>query len=160
MLLISAPHLNEEQSKAVYTMLSMQVKTYVEVHDHPTDKLKGLGALAKFITETYKVFFKRADVGSLIISLNCQTIESLELLWNDSLSGHLDKVAEWYLVTSEMKQRLNLETVNLKTTIEEENYLNCRKVLTGCSGEYKCIFGQSNIMRGAGKLLHFAQLDP
>ena len=50
-LLISAPHLNEEQSKAVYTMLSMQVKTYVEVHDHPTDKLKGLGALVKFITE-------------------------------------------------------------------------------------------------------------
>ncbi|XP_074624513.1 uncharacterized protein LOC141882463 [Acropora palmata] len=134
-LLISAPHLNEEQSKAVHTMLSMQVKTYVEVHDHPTDKLKGLGALAKFITETYKVFFKRADVGSLIIILNCQTIESLEILWNDSLSGHLDKVAERYLVTSEMKQRLNLETVNLKTTIEEENYLNCRKALTGSSGE-------------------------
>ena len=122
----------------------MQVKTYVEVHDHPTDKLKGLGALAEFITETYKVFFKRAYVGSLIIILNCQTIESLELLWNDTLSGHLDKVAERYLVTSEMKQRLNLEKVKLKATIEEENYLNCRKFLTGCSGEYKCIFGQSN----------------
>ena len=154
MLLISAPHLNEEQSKAVHNMLSVQVETYVEVYDHPTDKLKGLGALAKFITETYKVFIKHADVGSLIIILNCQTIESLELLWNDSLSGHLDKVAERYLVTSEMKKRLNLETVNLKTTIEEENYLNCRKALTGCSGEYKCIFGQFNIMREAGKLLH------
>ncbi|XP_044179055.1 uncharacterized protein LOC114951997 isoform X2 [Acropora millepora] len=158
MLLISAPHLNEEQSKAVHNMLSVQVETYVEVHDHPTDKLKGLGALAKFITETYKVFIKHADVGSLIIILNCQTIESLELLWNDSLSGHLDKVAERYLVTSEMKKRLNLETVNLKTTIEEENYLNCRKALTGCSGEYKCIFGQSNVMREAGKLLHFVQV--
>ena len=116
-------------------MLSMQVKTYVEVHDLPTDKLKGLGALGKFITETYKVCFN---------ILNCQTIESLELLWNDTLSGHLDKVAEQYLVTSEMKQRLNLEKVKLKATIEEENYLNCRKVLTGCSGEYKYIFGQSN----------------
>ncbi|XP_015766538.1 PREDICTED: uncharacterized protein LOC107345350 [Acropora digitifera] len=116
-------------------MLSVQVKTYVEVLDHPTDELKGVGALAKFITDTYKVFFKRPEVGSLIIILNCQKIESLELLWNDTLSGHLDKVAERYLVTSEMKQRLNLETVNLKTTIEEENYLNCRKVLTGCSGE-------------------------
>ncbi|XP_067020801.1 uncharacterized protein [Acropora muricata] len=133
-LFISAPHLNEEQSKAVHTMLSMQVKTYVEVHDHPTDKLKGLGALATFITDTYKVFFKRADVGSLIIILYCQTIESLELLWNDSLSGHLDQVAERYLVTSEMKKRLNQETVKLKTTIKKENYLNCRKMLTGCSG--------------------------
>ena len=67
-------------------------------------------------------------------------------------------MAERYLVTSEMKQRLNLETVNLKTTIEEENYLNCRKALTGSSGEYKCIFGQSNIMRGASKLMHFVQV--
>ena len=64
-------------------------------------------------------------------------MDSLELLWNDSLSGHLDKVAERYLVTDEMKKRLNLETINLKTTIEEENYLKCRKVLTDCSGEYK-----------------------
>ena len=147
-LFVSAPDLNEEQSKAVHTMLSMQVKTYVEVLDHPTDELKGVGALAKFITDTYKVFVKRADVGSLIIILNCKKIESLELLWNDTLSGHLDKVAERYLVTSEMKQSLNLETVKLKATIEEKNYLNCRKVLTGCSGEYKCIFGQSNSYYG------------
>ena len=124
-------------------MLSMLVKTYVEVCDHPTDKLKGVGALTTFITENYKVFFKRAVVGSLIIILNCQTIGSLEHLWNDFLSGHLDKVAERYLVTDEMKNRLNLETIKLKTTIEEENYLNCRKVLMDCSGEYecKCLFG-------------------
>ena len=144
-------------------MLSMQVKTYVEVHEHPTDKLKGLGALAKFITETYRVFFKRADVGSLIIILNCHTIESLEHLWNDSLSGHLDKVAERYLVTNEMKKRLNLETINLKTTIKEENYLNCRKILMDCSGEYKYIFGQSNIMGGAGDVVPYMykyELDP
>lgn len=32
---------------------------------------------------------------------------------------HLDKVAEQYLVTDEMKEKLNLETISLKTTIEE-----------------------------------------
>ena len=134
-LLISAPDLNEKQLKKVHAMLSVQVKTYLEVHDHSTDKLKGVGALTKFITKTYRLFFKDAAVGSLIIVLNCQTIESLEHLWSDYLSGHLDKVAERYLVTDEMKERLNLETINLKTNIEEENYLKCRKVLLGCSGE-------------------------
>ena len=94
-----------------------------------------MGALNKFMTENYKLLLKYAAVGSLIIVLNCQRIESLEDLWNDYLSGHLDKVAERYLVTSEMKKRLNLETINLKTTIEEENYLNCRKILVDCSGE-------------------------
>ena len=126
-LLISPPDLNEEQLKAVHTMLSVQVKTYLEVHDHSTDKLKAVGALTKFITETYRLLFKDATVGSLIIVLNCQMIESLDHLWNDFLSGHLDKVAERYLVTDEMKKRLNLETINLRTTIEEQNYLNCRK---------------------------------
>ena len=148
-LLISARDLKEEQSKEFHTILSEQVKTFLEVRDHSTDKLKEVGALIKFITDHYRLLVKYAGVGSLVIVLNCQRIESLELLWNDSLSGHLDKVAERYLVTSEMKQRLNLETVNLKTTIKEENYLNCRKVLIDCSGEYKCLFGQSNIMGGA-----------
>ena len=153
-LLISAPDLNEEQLKAVHTMLSVQVKTYLEVHDHSKDKLKGVGALTKFITETYRLLFKDAAVGSLIIVFNCQRIESLEHLWDDYLSGHLHKVAERYLITDEMKKRLNLETVNLNTTIEEENYLNCRKVLMDCSGEYKCLFGESNIMGGACNVVY------
>ena len=153
-LLISARDLKEEQSKAFHTILSEQVKTHLEVHDHSTDKLKEVGALNKFITENYRLLFKYADVGSLVIVLNCQRIESLEHLWNDSLSGHLDKVAERYLVTDEMKERLNLETINLKATIEEKNYLNCRKALMDCSGEYKCLFGQSNIMGGACNVVY------
>ena len=60
-LLISAPNLNEEQYKAVHTMLSVQVETYLEVHDHSTDKLKG--ALTKFITETFRLLFKDPAVG-------------------------------------------------------------------------------------------------
>ena len=50
-------------------------------------------------------------------------------------------MAEQYLVTDEMKEKLNLETISLKTTIEEENYLQCREFLMEhsgllCSGEY------------------------
>ena len=153
-LLISARDLNEKQSKAFHTILSEQVEAYLEVHDHSTDKLKEVGALTKFIRENYKLLLKYAVDGSLIIVLNCQRIESLEHLWDDYLSGHLDKVAERYLVTVEMKKRLNLETINLKTTIEKENYLNCRKVLLDCSGEYKCLFRQSNIMGGACNVVY------
>ena len=153
-LLISARDLKEEQSKEFHTILSDQVKTYLEVHDHSTDKLKEVGALIKFITKHYRLLFKYTGVGSLVIVLNCQRIESLEHLWNDFLSGHLDKVAERYLVTVEMKERLNLETINLKTAIEEENYLNCRKVLMDCSGEYKRLFGHSNIMGGACNVVY------
>ena len=83
-------------------------------------------------------------MSSLIITFECQSLKSLELLWSDYLSGHLDKMAEWYLVTDEVKEKLNLETIRVKTTIEEENYWNCRKVLTESSGKYKQNQSQSH----------------
>ena len=80
-------------------------------------------------------------VVSVIIILDCPTLESLDRLWSDYISGHLDKNAKRYLVTAEMKKRLNLETVCLKTTITKENYFNCRKALMELSsissGEFK-----------------------
>ena len=47
----------------------------------------------------------------------------------ERLSGHLDKVAERHFLTGEMKKKLNLDTICLKTTLAEENYLNCRGAL-------------------------------
>ena len=62
-------------------------------------------------------------------------------LWNDYLAGHLDNLAERYLVTNEMKKKFDLETVSLKTTILEEDYLNCKEALmelrSTYSGEFK-----------------------
>ena len=123
-------------------MIDKQVQAFAEFQDHSTDKLKGVGAMTAAIVTNYGLLFERFDKGSLIIIFNCQSLQSLEHLWSDYLSGHLDKMAEQYLVTNEMKEKLNMETIRLKTTIEEENYLQCRKVLMErssvlCSGEYK-----------------------
>ena len=122
-------------------MLASQVQTYAESQDHSTDKQKGVGAMTESIVRTYELFLENVHMGSLIITFNCQSLKSLEHLWSDYVSGHLDKMAEQYLVTDEMKEKLNLETINLKTTIEEENYLQCREFLMEhsgllCSGEY------------------------
>ena len=88
---------------------------------------------------TYNVSRVDLNVGSLIISLDCKTLSGLDQLWNDYLSGHLSKVAKGYFVTDQMKTKLNLRTIK-KTTIEEENYLKCKKILMECSGEYKSLF--------------------
>jgi len=56
------------------------------------------------------------------------------------MAGHLNKVAQDYLVVDEIKKQLFLKTIKFKTTIEEENYSKCKKVLMEGSGEYKCIF--------------------
>ena len=102
--------------------------------------LPGVGDFLKHLELTYNVSCLTFNLGSLIISLDCKTLKGLDKLWNDYLSGHLNKVAKKHLVTYEMMKKLNLRKINLKTTIDEENYLNCRKVLMESSGEYKYFF--------------------
>ena len=112
----------------------MQALNYSEV------KVRGVRAFLEFLEMTYSVSQVALNVDSLSISLDCKTLKGLDKLWNDCLSGNVNKVAEWHLVTDEVMKNLSLRTINLKTTIEEENYLNCRKVLMESSGEYKCFF--------------------
>ena len=73
--------------------------------------------------------------GSLIITVQCPTLESLESLWNGYCSGYLNEVVESFLVTDELKRKLGLDKIRLKTTIEQENYLICKKAFMENSGE-------------------------
>ena len=133
--------LNEEQQKAVYELLLHHAIEYMKSRNYSKVKLPGVGAFLEYLELTYDVSCVTFNLGSLIISLDCKTLKGLDKLWNDYLSGHLNKVAKKHLVTYEMMKKLNLRKMNLKTTIDEENYFNCRKVLMESSGEYKYFFG-------------------
>ncbi|KAM7440847.1 hypothetical protein ABFA07_010016 [Porites harrisoni] len=74
------------------------------------------------------------ESGSVIITVQCPTLESLESLWNDYQSGHLNDIAETFLVTDELKRKLGMQNIRLKTIIEEENYLICKKAFMEISG--------------------------
>ena len=133
--------LNEEQQKAVYELLLHHAIEYMKSRNYSKVKLPGVGAFLEYLELTYDVSCVTFNLGSLIISLDCKTLKGLDKLWNDNLSGHLNTVAKKHLVTYEMMKKLNRRKINLKTTIDEENYLNCRKVLMESSGEYKYFFG-------------------
>ena len=118
-------------------ILTLVVEKYVKCNDFSRDNLvEDLKSFTDHIVETYRVHLATVGKGSVIIILDCPTLDSLEHLWNDYLAGHLDTVAERYLVTDVLKKKLNLETVCLKTTIEEENYLNCKKALMELPSTY------------------------
>ena len=113
-----------------------QASRLIESSKYSKVRETAVRALLEFLKMAYNVSPVDVNNGSLIISLNCKTIKDLDQLWNNYLSGHLNKVAERYLVTDKMKRKLKLRKINLKTSIEEENYLNCRKVFLEISGEY------------------------
>ena len=131
-------------------MLTPQVTTFMKTRNYSKHKVLGVRALIEFVEKGYNLSQVALDVGSLIISLNCKTLKGLDQLWKDYRSGHLNKVSERYLLTNELKKKLNLRKINLKTTIDEENYLNCRKVLMESSGEHECMFFCCNTMRRIG----------
>ena len=124
-------------------ILEVHARKYL-IHHRPTTP-EGLSAFFEHLVEVHNLSVKSVRRGSLIITVECPTLESLETLWNDYQSGCLDDIAESYLVTDELKRKLGLDHVRLRITIEEENYLICKKALMEISGElgslYRALLG-------------------
>ena len=141
-VLITLKRLEKGKQEVVKGMLTQAVHNYLRFNPCSSDNtLQRLIDFTGYLFESYSLSLVTVCEGSVVIILSCQTLEGLELLWKDYRSGHLDEVTERYLVTEEIKRRLNLDTICVKTVIEEENYWNCRKALmklpSTSSGEYK-----------------------
>ena len=91
--------------------------------------------LTEYIQAEIHVKVKLVKMGSLTIIVQCPTLESLEKLWKSYCSGYLNDIVERFLVTDELRRKLGLDNVRLTTTIEEENYLICKKAFRETSGE-------------------------
>ena len=66
------------------------------------------------------------DTGSLLITVKCDSLQILERLWEDYLSGHLGEVIQRSFVTEEILTEFSLAELKLKTTISEEEYKACK----------------------------------
>ena len=117
-------------------MLRQQLKVYLEHNNrNKLSTASGLSDFVKHLENTYQFSLTTVGEGSLVIKGQCPDLQSLESLWNDYCSGVLNEAAERFLVTDDMKKEINLVTIRLKTIIEEESYLTCKKALMEKSGE-------------------------
>ena len=127
--------LNDEQEKAVNDILKQQIKTYVQYHTIATRE--GMSLLIDYIENRHNMALQTVGIGCLKITFRCPSLESLKSLWSDYQSGNLNDTAERYLVTDDIKKKLNLESIRLKTIIEEENYQICERILMAKSCEFE-----------------------
>ena len=134
---ISTRDLRSELEDVVDRMLREQLEVFLK-YRKKKNKLStahGLSDFVKYLENTYTFSLTSVGVGSLVIKGQCPDLQSLESVWNDYNSGVLNEAAERFLVTDDIKRAINLETVKLKTIIEVDNYLCCKKALTEDSGE-------------------------
>ena len=81
-----------------------------------------------YLEGSLRVKVTEAVEGSLRITVECSTLEILESLWEDYCSGHLNAVAEESLLTDDIKRRLHVKSIALKTIILEEELLGLQTV--------------------------------
>ncbi len=98
--------------------------------------IEGIRDLNAFLVGHLHLMDVSYHISSIKVTVKCGTLEILERLWGDYRSGNLNKVAEKCLITENVKDELDMETITLTTTILEEDYLACRLSLMEISGTF------------------------
>ena len=86
----------------------------------------------RYMKEVREVILFDCKHGSLIITVECGSLKILEELWQDYCTGNLGRVVQECLVTEDILKELGLSEIKLITTIDEKDYKDCQKYLTGC----------------------------
>lgn len=93
-----------------------------------------LNDVLQYLTEFRKLLIVEASPGSLTITGRCSSLQILDELWEDYCSGHLNKMAQKFLVTDEILKKFGLKEKKLTTTILEEDYRARRQYFLVWSG--------------------------
>ena len=97
--------------------------------------LEDFNGFLLYMKEIRKVIVVDCKHGSLIITVECGSLEILEELWQDYCAGNLGRVVQQCLVTEDILKELGLSEIKLITTIDEKDYKDCQKYLAGCRYE-------------------------
>ncbi|KAL9965588.1 hypothetical protein ACROYT_G029409 [Oculina patagonica] len=115
---------NAEIPSAEGVLRSIAFKYFQTVDPNNPEELNGF---LQYLKEVRKVLFVDAQLGSLIITVKCTSLNILEELWEDYCSGYLNEMAQRFLVTKDVLEEVGITEVKLLTTILEEEYRTCRE---------------------------------
>ena len=136
----SVPISDQEEAEGVSNPGELQQNlleppTEIQIWNVIVSFKKSFELFLQYLVYKLNVFVRNHDVGSLLITVECQSLQILEGLWGDYLSGHLNKIAQELIVTTEVLKELGLDEVKIKTFISEEDYKKGKQILMGNSGE-------------------------
>ena len=98
-------------------------------------KPEDFNGFLQYMEKVRKVLILDVQSGSLILTVECRSLETLEGLWEDYCNGLLNEMAEKYLVTEDVLTVFGLTGVKLTTTILEDDYRACREYIKQSQGK-------------------------
>ena len=93
-----------------------------------TTKPEELNGFLRFLTDVRKVLVLDAQPGSLILTALCSSLKMLDALWYDYCIGHLNVMAQKYLVKKGVLKEFDLTELKLTAAIQREEYIVSRKL--------------------------------
>ena len=127
------PSAQEFIPSAQEVMNSIAHKCFRVVDPSNPEELNGF---VRFLSDVRKVLILDAQSGSLIVTVLCSSLKVLDALWYDYCTGHLNDMAQKYLVTKDVLKEFDLTELKLTTTIQGEEYIAARKFFLQGSGEH------------------------
>ena len=118
-------------------VLNLAASKYLKAID--PSKPEDLNGFVYYLEKVRKTLIVDTQSGSLIITVECSSVEILDELWYDYCNGFLKKMVQKFLVDDEVLKELGLTEVKLTTTILEEDYRACREYLLQHSGEFRSL---------------------
>ena len=101
-------------------------------HSRPEER----SGYVRYLEDVRNVLVVGSHEGSLIVTVQCSSLQILEELWEDYETGHLNEMAQKFLVTEELLKAFGPIEVKLTTTIEEEEYRACQEFFLQQSREF------------------------
>ena len=108
-------------------VLNLVAIRYLNIMDPSTPE--AWNGFVDYLENVKKALIVNVQPGSLIITVNCRSLQILQDLWDDYCTGRVNEMAQKFLVTEELLNELNLKEAKLTTTIPEEEYRACRETL-------------------------------
>jgi len=100
---------------------------------NPEDK----GSFLYYLKHERKVAILDIQPGSLIITVECSSLQKLEELWDDFCTSYVSKVVKKCLLTKGMLSELGLSKVKFSTSIPKEKYETCHRLLKAFESNLK-----------------------
>ena len=122
-------------------LLNFISSKYLQKVDPST--LEEFNGFVEYIERVRNALIVDVTSGSLIVMVECSSLEILERLWEDYSTGYLNEMAQEFLVTEEVLKAFGLAKVKLTTTIKEEEYRACHKLLSKVAGMFMGHLNQS-----------------
>lgn len=113
-------------------VLSLISSKYLRKIDPSTPE--EFNGFVQYMERVRKAVIVDVATGSLIVTIECGSLDILEGLWKDYITSRLNKMAQRFLVTEEILAELGLAEVKLTTAIKEEEYRACHELLAKFAG--------------------------